>query len=50
MADVLQFCTSGYRGLILVALAGFLTLLFQMMIVTTVLRWLIRFVKDAWEG
>jgi len=48
MAGILEFCTSGYRGLILVALVGFLALLFQVMLVTTALRWLIRFVKDAW--
>lgn len=49
MADILEFCTSGYRVFILVALVGFLALLFQVMCVTTALRWLVRFVKDAWD-
>ena len=48
MDALLRFCQSGIGGLILVALAGFLVFLFQWMLLTTLLRRLIRFVKDAW--
>ncbi len=49
MDALLCFCQSGTGGLILVLLAGVLILLFEVMVVTTAIHWVVRFVKKAWD-
>ena len=48
MDALLRFCQSATGGLILVVLATALLALLEVMFFSTLLRWLIRFVKDAW--
>ncbi len=49
MDALLGFCKSGTGQLVLIALFYVLILLLGGMMLTTLLRRLIRFVKDSWE-
>lgn len=49
MDALLGFCQSGTGQLILIFLFGVGSLLLTGMAFTTLLHWLIRFVKNAWD-
>jgi len=49
MDALLSFCKSGWGSLTLLFLAAVLIQFLGWMVLTTALRRLIRFVKDAWE-
>jgi len=48
MDALLRFCQSTTGMFLLVLLLGALVLLLEGMIITTAIRWFLRFVKDAW--
>lgn len=49
MTDLLRFCQSTTGSYILIGLFFMLNMLLGVMCLTTLLHWLIRFVKAAWE-